>query len=76
MLQIMLLLHMQIRCYFNKICDKGKYFTLNSLSYHFSPFENENYHLFIIVLHFASLSFDLTFPYATDLTSDQPLEVK
>jgi hypothetical protein len=25
-----------------------KYFTLNSLSYHFSPFENENYHRFII----------------------------
>jgi hypothetical protein len=42
--------------------NKGKYFTLNSLSCHFSPFENENYHRFII---------SLLFSYATDLTSDR-----
>ena len=39
--QIMLLLHMQIRLYFNKICDKNKYmiwigsgFALRILTYH------------------------------------------
>ena len=48
---------------------KGKYFTLNSLSYHFSPFENENYHRFIISLQATNLT-SLS-PYATDLTSDR-----
>jgi hypothetical protein len=46
--------------------NKGKYFTLNSLSYHFSPFENENYHRFIISLQANNLT-SLS-PYATDLT--------
>jgi hypothetical protein len=49
--------------------DKGKYFTLNSLSYHFSPFENENYHRFIISLQANNLT-SLS-PYVTDLTSDR-----
>jgi hypothetical protein len=48
--------------------NKGKYFTLNSLSFHFSPFENENYHRFIISLQANNLT-SLS-PYATDLTSD------
>jgi hypothetical protein len=45
--------------------NKGKYFTLNSLSYQFSPLANENYHRFMMVLqafNLISLS-----PYATDL---------
>ena len=42
---------------------------LNSLSYHFSPFENENYHRFIISLQANNLT-SLS-PYATDLTSDR-----
>jgi hypothetical protein len=46
-----------------------KYFTLNSLSYHFSPFENENYYRFIISLQANNLT-SLS-PYATDLTSDR-----
>ena len=43
--------------------NKGKYF---SLSYHFLPFEKENYHRFIIVMQ----AFNLTSlsPYSTDLT--------
>jgi hypothetical protein len=41
---------------------------LHSLSYHFSPFENENYHGFIISLQANNLT-SLS-PYATDLTSD------
>jgi hypothetical protein len=45
------------------------YFTLNSLSYHFSPFENENYHRFIISLQANNLT-SLS-PHATDLTSDK-----
>jgi hypothetical protein len=46
--------------------------TLNlCLIYHFSPFENENYHRFIIVLQAINLT-SLS-PYATDLTSDQSL---
>jgi hypothetical protein len=48
---------------------KGKYFTLSNLSYHFSPFENENYHRFIISLQANNLT-SLS-PYATDLTSDR-----
>jgi hypothetical protein len=36
--------------------NKGKYFPLNSLSYHFSPFENENYHRFIISLQANNLT--------------------
>jgi hypothetical protein len=36
--------------------NKGKYFTSNSLSYHFSPFENENYHRFIISLQANNLT--------------------
>jgi hypothetical protein len=44
--------------------NKGKYFTLSSLSYHFSPFENENYHRFIISLQANNLT-SLS-PYATD----------
>jgi hypothetical protein len=47
----------------------GKYFTLSTLSYHFSPFENENYHRFIISLQANNLT-SLS-PYATDLTSDR-----
>ena len=47
--------------------NKGKYFTLNSLSNHFSPFENENYHLFLISLQANNLT-SLS-PYATDVTS-------
>jgi hypothetical protein len=39
-------------------------FTLNSLSYHFSPFENENYHRFVISLQANNLT-SLS-PYATD----------
>jgi hypothetical protein len=50
-------------------CLRGKHFTLNSLSYHFSPFENENYHRFIISLQANTLT-SLS-PYATDLTSDR-----
>ena len=51
------------------VLEIGKYFTLNSLSYHFSPFENKNYHRFIISLQANNLtSFS---PYATDLTSDR-----
>ena len=49
--------------------NKGKYFTLNSLPYHFSPFENENYNRFIISLQTNNLT-SLS-PYATDLTSDR-----
>ena len=49
--------------------NKGKYYTLNSLSFHFSPFENENYHRFIISLQANNLT-SLS-PYATDLTSDR-----
>jgi hypothetical protein len=49
--------------------NKSKYCTLNSLSYHFSPFDNENYHRFVIALHANNLT-SLS-PYATDLTSDQ-----
>ena len=49
--------------------NKGKYFPLNSLSYHFSPFENENYHWFIISLQANNLT-SLSL-YATDLTSDK-----
>jgi hypothetical protein len=45
--------------------NKGKYFTLNSLSYHFSPFENENYHRFIISLQANNLT-SLS-PYAYDV---------
>ena len=52
-----------------KMMKKGKYFTLNSLSYHFSPFENENYHRFIISLQANNLT-SLS-PYATDLTKDR-----
>jgi hypothetical protein len=43
--------------------------TLNSLSYHFSPFENENYHRFIISLQANNLT-SLS-PYAIDLTNDR-----
>jgi hypothetical protein len=42
----------------------GQRITLNSLSYHFSPFENENYHRFIISLQANNLT-SLS-PYATD----------
>jgi hypothetical protein len=45
--------------------NKGKYFTLSSLSYHFSPFENKNYHQDIISLQANNLT-SLS-PYATDL---------
>jgi hypothetical protein len=48
---------------------KHRIFTLKSLSYHFSPFENENYHRFIISLQANNLT-SLS-PYATDLTSDR-----
>ena len=69
-----MILTKKITCFGNwyialKWWNKGKYFTLNSLSYHFSPFVNENYHRFIISLlanNLTSLS-----PYATDLTSDR-----
>jgi hypothetical protein len=37
--------------------------------YHFSPFENENYHRFIISLQANNLT-SLS-PYAADLTSDR-----
>jgi hypothetical protein len=47
----------------------GKYFTLNNLSYHFSPFENENYHRLVISLQANNLT-SLS-PYANDLTSDR-----
>jgi hypothetical protein len=40
-------------------------FTLNSLSNHFSPFENEHYHRLVISLQANNLS--SLFPYATDL---------
>jgi hypothetical protein len=53
----------------NLLLVKGKYFTLNSLSSHFSPFENENYHRFIISLQANNLT-SLS-PYATDLTTDR-----
>jgi hypothetical protein len=43
-----------------------------SLSYHFSPFENEYYHRFIISLQANNLT-SLS-PYATDLTSDRSLD--
>jgi hypothetical protein len=45
--------------------NKGKYFTLNTLSNHFLPFENENYHRLAISLQENNLT------YATDLTSDR-----
>jgi hypothetical protein len=52
---------------------KGKLHKLpiSSLSYHFSPFENENYHRFVISLQANNLT-SLS-PYATDLqgTSDR-----
>jgi hypothetical protein len=38
------------------IKSKGKYFTLSSLSYHFSPYENENYHRFIVSLQANNLT--------------------
>jgi hypothetical protein len=50
-----------------KESNKGKHFTLSSLSYHFSPFENENYHPFIISLQTNNLT-SLS-PYASDFTS-------
>jgi hypothetical protein len=49
--------------------NKGKYFTLNSLSNHFSPFQNENYQRLVISLQANNLT--SLFPYATDLTSDR-----
>jgi hypothetical protein len=51
------------------ISIKHRIFTSKILSYHFSPFENENYHRFIISLQANNLT-SLS-PYATDLTSDR-----
>jgi hypothetical protein len=45
------------------------YFTLNSSSYLFSPFENGNYHRCIISLQANNLT--TLSPYATELTSDR-----
>jgi hypothetical protein len=39
-----------------KIMKKGKYFTLNSLSNHFSTFENENYNRLVISLQVNNLT--------------------
>jgi hypothetical protein len=52
-----------------KIMKKGKYFTLNSLSNHFSTFENKNYHRLVISLQVNNLT--SLYLYATDLTSDR-----
>jgi hypothetical protein len=57
-----------------KRVSKGIYFTLNSLSYHFSPFDNENYHRFIISLQANNLT-SLS-PYATDLTREKMVEIE
>jgi hypothetical protein len=52
--------------------NKGKYFTLNSLSNHFSPFENENYHRLVISLQANNLT--SLFPYATGFEIDQEMD--
>jgi hypothetical protein len=39
-----------------KSIQQCKYFTLNNLSYHFSPFGNENYHRFVISLQANNLT--------------------
>jgi hypothetical protein len=44
--------------------NKGKYFTLNSLSNHFSSVENENYHRLVISLQANNLT--SLFPCAMD----------
>jgi hypothetical protein len=52
-----------------KMCNCSGFEIDQELSYHFSPFKNENYHRFIIALQANNLT-SLSL-YVTDLTSDR-----